>query len=161
MEQEEEIELCKTIKNINLKYKEQNQALSNPSNKNQQSFSSDNSYDFANSSEEENEDKNNNNDDIDLSALDTNKNSKSILNKNSNGSDYSFHSSNTLSTFSNTVIQDDSNINLKESFISQNLIVYDELIKLIVIGNKGAGKSLFIKKIMNEDINSSYMPTTM
>lgn len=154
MEQEEEIELCKTIKNINLKYKEQNQALSNHSNKNQQSFSSENSYDFANSSEEENEDKNNNNDDIDLSALDTNKNSKSTQNKNSNGSDYSFHSSNTLSTFSNTVVQD-------ESFISQNLIVYDELIKLIVIGNKGAGKTLFIKKIMNEDTNNSYIPTTM
>ena len=81
MEQEEEIELCKTIKNINLKYKEQNQGLSNPSNKIQHSSSSEDSYDFANSSEEENEDKNNNND-IDLSALDTNKNSKSTLKKN-------------------------------------------------------------------------------
>lgn len=159
MEQEEEIELCKTIKNINLKYKEQNQGLSNPSNKIQHSSSSEDSYDFANSSEEENEDKNNNND-IDLSALDTNKNSKSTLKKNSSGSDCSFHSSNTLSTFSNTIMQDDSNINLRESFISQNLIVYDELIKMIVIGSKGAGKTLFIKKIMNEDINTSCIPTT-
>ena len=140
MEQEEEMELCKAIKDINIEYKMQS--------KHEHSSSG---SDFDDSSEEENED-NIANTEFDLSPMDI-KGKKNIMNKkNSNGSENSFHSSNTLSTFSNTYLQED-----KESFISQNLIVYDELVKLIVIGNKSVGKSLFIKKLSNEEMNGPTM----
>ncbi len=47
-----------------------------------------------------------------------------------------------------------------ENIISQNLIVSDELIKLILVGDKSVGKTLFINKIMQDnDNNISYIPT--
>ena len=140
MEQEEEMELCKAIRDINIEYKMQS--------KHERSSSG---SDFDNSSEEENED-NIANTEFDLSPMYNKGKKGNVTEKNSNGSENSFHSSNTLSTFSNTYLQED-----KEIFISQNLIVYDELLKLIVIGNKSVGKSTFIKKLINEESNGPTM----
>lgn len=47
-----------------------------------------------------------------------------------------------------------------ENFISQNLIITDEVVKLIVIGSKGVGKTLLIDKICeNIKVSQNYEPT--
>lgn len=67
----------------------------------------------------------------------------------------------TKSTGSNH--SDDSNPNFKEFFLNQNIINYDDLLKIVIIGETGAGKSLFISKL-NQSKSSTcntneYCPT--
>ncbi len=56
--------------------------------------------------------------------------------------------------------------NNSEAFLNQNLINYEEVVKIIVIGDKAVGKSLLIKKFVSEKIienntweSNSYSPT--
>lgn len=60
---------------------------------------------------------------------------------------------------SNLPSANDAKYNL-ENFISQNLIISDEVIKIITVGDRGVGKSLFVNKFCeNIDVNSNYEPT--
>ena len=58
--------------------------------------------------------------------------------------------------------QEENDFNFRRSFISQNITTFDEVIKLIIIGEKKAGKSTFINNIMknNNNIKNYYSPTT-
>ena len=47
-----------------------------------------------------------------------------------------------------------------ENIINQNLIITDEVIKMIIIGDKGVGKSLFVNKLCEiKNISQNYEPT--
>lgn len=50
------------------------------------------------------------------------------------------------------------NENSLESLVMQNLELYEEVLKIMVIGEKCTGKSLFISKLMSTPIHS-YVPT--
>jgi hypothetical protein len=50
-------------------------------------------------------------------------------------------------------------VSQNDAFVSQNLRKHDDILKLIVLGDKTVGKSLFISKITNENCQESYMPT--
>ena len=59
-----------------------------------------------------------------------------------------------LSTFSDE-------IEIDENFINQNVITYDDSIKLIVLGEKRVGKSLLVQKLISkENYDYEYKPTT-
>lgn len=65
----------------------------------------------------------------------------------------------TKSTGSNH--SDDYNPNFKEFFLNQNIINYDDLLKIVIIGETGVGKSLFVSKL-NQSKSSTcneYCPT--
>lgn len=46
-----------------------------------------------------------------------------------------------------------------ENILKQNLIVTDRIIKLIIVGDKAVGKTLFAKKLFNCNIDKNYEPT--
>ena len=52
-------------------------------------------------------------------------------------------------------------IEIDENFINQNVITYDDSIKLIVLGEKRVGKSLLVQKLISkENYDYEYKPTT-
>ena len=52
-------------------------------------------------------------------------------------------------------------IEIDENFINQNVITYDDCIKLIVLGEKRVGKSLLVQKLISkENYDYEYKPTT-
>ena len=52
-------------------------------------------------------------------------------------------------------------IEIDENFINQNVITYDDSIKLIVLGEKRVGKSLLVQKLISkENYYYEYKPTT-
>lgn len=73
----------------------------------------------------------------------------------------------TKDSSSNTFLPDNQ-IN-RECFVSQNIVNYEQLLKVIVIGKTGAGKSLFIQSLLQQDrykerdniptLNLAYSPT--
>ena len=67
------------------------------------------------------------------------------------------------STAVNTLsLENNEAINQIESFLSQNLINFDEILKFIVIGDKSTGKSLFVNRFtsgLNSLSNMKYQPT--
>lgn len=59
--------------------------------------------------------------------------------------------------------KEDNEFNFRRSFISQNITTFDEVIKLIIIGEKKTGKTTFINNIIknnNNIIKNYYSPTT-
>ena len=52
-------------------------------------------------------------------------------------------------------------INFRKSFVSQNLTVFDEIIKILILGEANVGKTLFINKMINsnKENNYNYLPT--
>jgi hypothetical protein len=79
----------------------------------------------------------------------------SLNNKESLSSMSTMHQSNST--------QFSQNVNKLENIIKQNLIFSEEIVKIILIGDKGVGKSRFIEKMFGEEElrNSlNYQPTT-
>lgn len=76
----------------------------------------------------------------------------------------SCHSNTIIKSFNNTLLnEDDENdsISFRRSFLSQNVSICDELIKLIIIGQRKVGKTLFIQQLSNEILPSyEYTPTS-
>ena len=61
--------------------------------------------------------------------------------------------------FSLSTLSDE--IEIDENFINQNVITYDDSIKLIVLGEKKVGKSLLVQKLISKENNEhEYKPTT-
>lgn len=58
------------------------------------------------------------------------------------------------STANNTLSIENSGISNLEAFVNQNLINFDEILKFILIGDKGVGKSLFVNKYISEENDS-------
>ena len=82
-------------------------------------------------------------------------NSESVLNFDCINNDNSHVKANSLSLIKTGFPK--SNI---ENIISQNLIISDEVIKIIIIGEKGVGKTLFINKLCDsKNISQIYEPT--
>jgi hypothetical protein len=70
-----------------------------------------------------------------------------------------------LSTGPNTLSSENSDFSNMEAFLNQNLINFEDIIKLIVIGDKSVGKSLFVNKFISDSSDESelnlskYTPT--
>jgi hypothetical protein len=70
-----------------------------------------------------------------------------------------------LSTGPNTLSLENPDFSNMEVFLNQNLINFDDIIKIIVIGDKGVGKSLYVNRFTldSSDENcmnlSKYVPT--
>ena len=47
-------------------------------------------------------------------------------------------------------------INFRKSFVSQNLTVFDEIIKILILGVANVGKTLFINKMINSNKENNY-----
>jgi ribosome biogenesis GTPase A len=55
-----------------------------------------------------------------------------------------------MSTGPNTLSLENSDISNMEAFLNQNLINFEDILKLIVIGDKNVGKSLFINRFISD-----------
>ena len=75
----------------------------------------------------------------------------------------SHHSTTIIKSFNSTSSNEEEETDtpyFRRSFLSQNICMFDELIKLIVIGQKKVGKTLFIHNISNEIPSiDEYTPT--
>ncbi len=69
------------------------------------------------------------------------------------------------STRPDSISLDNANYSNNETFLTQNLINYEEVLKLIVIGDKAVGKSLLVNRFLSDKISdtiresNSYIPT--
>jgi hypothetical protein len=70
-----------------------------------------------------------------------------------------------LSTGPNTLSLENSDFSNMEVFLNQNLINFDDIIKIILIGDKGVGKSLYVNRFTSDSNDergidlSKYTPT--
>jgi len=72
-------------------------------------------------------------------------------------------SENNHSTNPDSIALENNNSFYSETFYNQNIINFEEVLKIIVIGDKGVGKSLLVNRLVSEKssnrISSGYIPT--
>ena len=87
-----------------------------------------------------------------LVSIETLQEKSSILGKNE-----LYLSENNRSTNPDSIALENNNSSYSESFYNQNIINFEEVLKIIVIGDKGVGKSLLVNRLVSEKNNNLFI----